>query len=293
MAASRLSDAQKDEIVAGYRQGATAAALASSFGCSPNTVSRVVKAALSPDDYAALRQQRGKGETPNTPLPPAEPASLAQPLVLELNLELAEPPQLAETPQPTEPLEPAPLTEPLGSAGPLGSAEPLGSDDPLESTEPLAAEEEGGPGVLAIDDADDFAAEDGDQDGDDLDELSADDETDEAAPALVAHEPVECRCLSEAQLPASAYLLVDKTVELQPVSLGDCSDLGPLPAEESVRQALQLYVNPRQAKRHCGRSQRVIMLPDLSLLQRTAPYLLAQGISRVVIEGSLYSLPGS
>ena len=54
-----------------------------------------------------------------------------------------------------------------------------------------------------------------------------------------------------------------------------------------------MYLNPRHAKRHCGRSQRVIKLPDLSVLQRTAPYLLAQGISRVVIEGSLYSLPGS
>jgi transposase-like protein len=62
MAASRLSDAQKDEIVAAFRQGATATALASAFGCSPNTVSRVVKTALSPEDYAALKLQRGKGE---------------------------------------------------------------------------------------------------------------------------------------------------------------------------------------------------------------------------------------
>jgi hypothetical protein len=109
----------------------------------------------------------------------------------------------------------------------------------------------------------------------------------------VGQEPVQCRCLSEAQLPATAYLLVDKTVELQPVALSECADLGPLSEEEAERQALQVYVNPRHAKRQCGRSQRVIPLPDLSLLQRTAPFLLAQGISRVVIEGSLYSLPGS
>jgi hypothetical protein len=37
----------------------------------------------------------------------------------------------------------------------------------------------------------------------------------------------------------------------------------------------------------------VIKLPDLTLLERTSSYLLAQGISRVVIEGALYSLPGS
>jgi hypothetical protein len=29
------------------------------------------------------------------------------------------------------------------------------------------------------------------------------------------------------------------------------------------------------------------------LLERTAPFLLAQGISRVVMEGALYALPGS
>jgi hypothetical protein len=158
--------------------------------------------------------------------------------------------------------------------------------------------------VLAIDDADDFAPEDADSevdqeadpDGDELEEFGSDDQASALAPmagAVAGQQPVECRCLSEAKLPAAAYLLVDKTVELQPVALSECADLGPLPEEEQIRQALQVFVNPRLAKRHCGRSQRVIPLPDLSLLQRTAPYLLAQGISRVVIEGSLYSLPGS
>jgi hypothetical protein len=54
-----------------------------------------------------------------------------------------------------------------------------------------------------------------------------------------------------------------------------------------------VFVNPRQAKRHCGRTQRVIKIPDPAVLNRTAPYLLAQGISRVVIEGALFALPGS
>ena len=52
-------------------------------------------------------------------------------------------------------------------------------------------------------------------------------------------------------------------------------------------------INPRQAKRQCGRSQRVIKLPDVGVLERTAAYLVAQGITRVVMEGALYSLPGS
>lgn len=255
MAASRLSDAQKDDIVAAYRQGASATALANAFGCSPNTVSRVVKAALSSDEVAALKQRRTRGEGV---------AAAPDPVGVEVNAEV--------------------------DVDVEGGAEPIrgvGADDD-------------GPGVLAIDDADDFAAEDADsevdQDGDELEEFDSDDQASALAPVAgtgAGQQPVQCRCLSEAKLPAAAYLLVDKTVELQPVALSECGDLGPLPEEESIRQALQVFVNPRHAKRHCGRSQRVIPLPDLSLLQRTAPYLLAQGISRVVIEGSLYSLPGS
>jgi hypothetical protein len=63
--------------------------------------------------------------------------------------------------------------------------------------------------------------------------------------------------------------------------------------DEQQRQALVVFLNPRQAKRQCGRSQRVIKIPDTRVLERTSRFLVAQGISRVLIEGSLYSLPGS
>lgn len=245
MAASRLSDAQKAEIVGRYREGVSSTELAKEFGCSPNTVSRVVKAALSAEELDALKQQRGRG------------ARAAAPAVA------------VQEPEPAEP--PAP---------------PQAFADPDEAS----GGEADGPGVLPIDDADDFSGDEGDGEDDDEAAGEPDDYTQEPSADL---EPVQCRCLSEAELVGSAYLLVDKTVELQPTALSECSDLGPLPPEEADRQALLVYVNPRHAKRHCGRSQRVIQLPDVTLLHRTAPYLLAQGISRVVIEGSLYSLPGS
>jgi hypothetical protein len=160
------------------------------------------------------------------------------------------------------------------------------------------------PVVLAIADADDFAD---DSDGDDCDGVDAegddaDGDSDDfveqfvAVPiALVGHsfQPVLCQPLGDAALPASVYMLVDKTVELQAKPLSDFPELGQLPAEEEGRQALMVFANPRQAKRHCGRTQRVIKVPDTRILERTAPYLVAQGITRVVMEGSLYSLPGS
>jgi hypothetical protein len=151
--------------------------------------------------------------------------------------------------------------------------------------------------VLAIDDADDFG-DDSDVDGDVDGDIDGDVEQFVALPVMamampMAGELLECRPLEQAELPTSAYMLVDKTVELEARPLRDFPDLGTLPPEEEERRALMLFANPRKAKQLCGRSQRVIKLPDPWVLHRTARYLVAQGITRVVVEGSLYALPGS
>lgn len=245
MAAPRLSDSQKIEIVARYRAGEGSTELAEAYGCSANTVSRAVKASLEPAEYEQLKQQRAT-RAARAPLPQAEPIA----------------------PQP-----PAPA----GVEGPDADAT----------------------AVLAIDDADDFGDDDSDAAEADADlDFADDDGSDQfvAVPLLLGDhhgEPAQCQPLAEAPLPASVYMLVDKTVELQAKPLKEFPELGQLPDGEEDRQALLVFANPRQAKRHCGRTQRVIKVPDTRVLERTAPYLIAQGISRVVIEGSLYSLPGS
>ena len=247
MAATRLTDSQKIEIVARYRAGEGSAELAEAYGCSTNTVSRVVKAGLEPAEYEQLKQQR------NRPPLKAAPEKAAQ--------EAVAPELVSQDPE---------LPEPELS-------EPPGDDDHA---------------LLAIDDADDFG-----DDANDLD-FADDDLADQFVTVpllLVDHvgEPAQCQPLADAPLPASVYMLVDKTVELQAKPLKDFPELGQLPDGEEERQALMVFANPRQAKRHCGRTQRVIKVPDTRILERTAPYLIAQGISRVVMEGSLYSLPGS
>lgn len=171
------------------------------------------------------------------------------------------------------------------------------------SPAPVAIAPLAGPGELAINDADDFGADDAEDDPND-DDLSDDSgeelffaqgETFVAIPLgpiiddLAIHGAVP---FNVAALPTSAFLLVDKTVELQARRLRELPELGRLAEDELDRQALVVFVNPRQAKRQCGRTQRVIPLPDPSLLERTAPYLVAQGITRLVIEGALYALPG-
>ena len=58
----------------------------------------------------------------------------------------------------------------------------------------------------------------------------------------------------------------------------------------AIRKALGLFATPRTAKRQCGRNQRVIRVPDTSVFTQTTSYLLARGITRLVLEGTLISL---
>lgn len=267
MAATRLSDSQKEQIVARYRQGETGQALAEAFGCSPNTISRVVKAALDPSELASLKRQRGRTAPP-------EPVAVQDP-----------------TPE-------VPTVAVLESAALEAGAADVVADEKEEADEADEADADPESGShLAIDDADDFADEALDE-GDD-DELDAVFIPVAVVPGAVrdgaAQRPTaSVQPLAAAALPARLYLLVDKTVELQAQPLADFPELGSLPEGEAERQALMLFTNPREAKRQCGRTQRVIPVPDPRLLERTAPYLVSQGITRLVLEGgALYSLPGA
>ena len=254
MAARRLSDSEKQELVGRYKAGESTAALAETFGCSPNTVSRTVKALLPPEAYAALKASRQKGGTV---------AVAAQPL-----------------------LEIPPLDVP--SSVDAASAE---SATPETSAEELSADESSS---LALDDAADFAEASDDQ-GSALEELVPMDVFTELVPligvaGLSGSAPMETQPLSPGVLPDSVYMLVDKVVELDARPLRDFPELGPLDSVDQDRQGLFLFANPRAAKRQCGRSQRVIKVPDTTVFERTSSYLLKRGITRLVMEGTVVAL---
>jgi hypothetical protein len=305
MASPRLSDSQKQELVARYRTGETASALALAYGCSANTISRVVKSTLDPEELALLRKQpRGGGASK-----PERPVSSGDAPQVTAGVEGSGTASADAEPQPGSGL--------MSSEIQVAERQPAGDDaDSLPGDAARMAE-----GVstanapassLAIDDADDFG-DDSDDFGDDAEEEEdSDDDFDvppstsfpdvsgthalpsDAESSAVTLAPLQPLPLVPGVLPTSLYLLVDKTVELETRPLRDFSELGPLPQDEQDRQALMLFVNPRQAKRQCGRSQRVIKLPDSTVLQRTAPYLVAQGITRLVLEGgSLFAVPGT
>ena len=110
MAARRLSDSEKQDLVGRYKAGESTAALAEAFGCSSNTVSRTVKALLPPEAYAALKASRQKGGTV---------VAVAQPLleIPPLDIPLLEIPPL-EVP----PLEVAPNSSTDASSEEMDSA---------------------------------------------------------------------------------------------------------------------------------------------------------------------------
>ena len=256
MAPSRLNDSHKQEIVERYRAGETSAHIAAAFGCSANTVSRTVRSLLSADEYAELKIQRAAKGT-----------------ALEISASESSVPNSAP------------------STNAEGSKESVGSEADGD-----AVEDEDGDGdgqILTLDDAEDF----GGADLDDNETFNTDDENVFHEIAVlpvdlpqVTTQEVICRPFASELLPDSVYMLVDKTVELDPRPLSEFPELGLSDPSEQQRQALCLYASPRAAKRQCGRSQRVIKVPDTQVFEQTSSYLLARGITHLVVEGSLFSL---
>lgn len=262
MAPSRLNDSHKQEIVERYRAGETSAHIAAAFGCSANTVSRTVRSLLSADEYADLKIQRAAKGT-----------------ALESSASESSAPDSAP------------------STNAEGSKESVGSEADGDAAEDAVEDEDGngdGDGqILALDDAEDF----GGADLDDNETFNTDDENVFHEIAVlpvdlpqVTTQEVICRPFASELLPDSVYMLVDKTVELDPRPLSEFPELGLSDPSEQQRQALCLYASPRAAKRQCGRSQRVIKVPDTQVFEQTSSYLLARGITHLVVEGSLFSL---
>ncbi len=101
---------------------------------------------------------------------------------------------------------------------------------------------------------------------------------------------IPCQPFSSEILPDVVYLVVDRTVELDSKALSEFPELGVLDDEEKNKLAICLFSNQRSAKRQCGRNQRVIKVPDRNILNISRRFLLARGITRLILEGTLISL---
>jgi transposase-like protein len=133
---------------------------------------------------------------------------------------------------------------------------------------------------------DDLDQDDDDLDGDDL----------ESGTLLVGNQFqgkvfIQVLPLEDAPLPKTCYLVVDRSAELVARPLREFGDLGQLPDAEVQEKTLPVFDNHRIAKRFSNpRTQRVIKLPDSKVLQKTTSHLQAKGITRLLIDGQVYSL---
>jgi len=276
--ARRLKDSQKKNLVEGYRSGESTTTLAKEYGCSQNTVIRTVKAFLPLEEYKALKAARSKGEV-----------SFGSKVVDEGENFLDDNNSLFD-----EEI----VRQNQAKQSKIESNEQVSNQPVIEEEVEIEVNISG---PLALDDADDFLD---DSSEDSSEEQVAESKNEEYLPIDVFQEvvpltsdfevtepkEVTCKNLGPGVLPDVVYLLVDRSVELDARPLKEFPELGLLPKVDQDRQALCLFPNQRAAKRNCGRSQRVIKVPDTDVFGVSKSFLLARGITRLVLEGVLIAL---
>ena len=288
MQASQFTESQKAQIVEQYRAGDSSRVVAKRFDCSDRTVMRFVRDRLDPAEFEALKQQNRKRTAQTQSTTSAAPQ---------------EPTAAAQTPSPAPKNKPA-----RGGTGGLTESQKAqiveqyrAGDSSVVVAKQFGCSDRT---VMRLVRARLSPAE--------LEQLkehnrkrsnqahtppvaeqTLDKATNTDQPTDQPKEAAQAVNLDVNQLPSPLYLLVERSVELQPQTLGSLQQLGPLHTEEQQRQGLILFSNVRQARRQCRRNQRIVKVADPTLLGKTAPHLLARGISRLVIEDTLYALPGS
>lgn len=211
----------------------------------------------------------------------------APPAIVELIPEEAdlEPTQLSlPDPAPEKPARPV-----LKSAQSVSPVPPAGPAADLESTAPddaASLDDDWDDDTVSLDD-DDYDDDD-DGDGEDDDNVYP---WDGGGSATTNLEALEIFPLTAAALPPLCYVVVERTSsELVVLPLRTFAELGQIPEEEGDSRTLPVFENHNVARRFSRRNQRVVKVPDGSLLQTTSSYLQAKGITRLFIDGQVFSL---
>lgn len=312
MTPRKLSDSDKQEIIERYREpGETTVTLADRYGVSNSTISRILKNSFSDDEYKALVQQKREARFPNSHPEPepaeSEPAGSAPesddlvqepdvspqvtvPAPIKLRRRRSSAPESSETQAEATQLE---LLNELESP----AYESMVSFEESSTAETKVIEEMLGETILDEEDYSDLDEDDDDdEDEDDLDEDDLDEDELDMVEMPVTRRRlgatglIQVLPLSEASLPKICYLVVDRSAELITRPLREFSDLGQIPVPEIQQKTLPVFDNHRVARRFSNRSQRVIKIPDGRMLQKTSTCLQAKGITRLLIDGQVYSL---
>ena len=142
----------------------------------------------------------------------------------------------------------------------------------------------------AVNSSDYFYFEDDDLEDEDQEDDDEWDDSSISSPTLATNINLQVLPLKAAAFPKTCYLVIDRSAELITRPLKDFAQLGKIPSEEYQQKTLPVFDNHKVAKRFSNRSQRVIKVPDGRIFQKASNYLQAKGITRILLDGQIYSL---
>ncbi|KFF41103.1 MAG: hypothetical protein ucyna2_01093 [Candidatus Atelocyanobacterium thalassa isolate SIO64986] len=288
MSPKKLIDDDKQEILKLYRQTAeTTSTLAHRYGVSSSTISRFLKNTLSDIEYEELIQQKrlartskiqnntGETKKSNYKITKLFPESEKDDVNTCITESLSEniPNDLSAKPKPITVKHIPNLLLSLEKTEVVEE-----ESDELENLDVVTLEEMLG---------EDLECNYEDWDEEDEDSSEDDKNYDES---LSTNGNIRVLPLSDAILPKTCYLVIDRSAELIARPLKEFAHLGQIPVSEIQQRTLPVFDNHRFARRFSNRSQRVIKIPDSRLLYKTCSYLQAKGITRIFVDGQIYSL---
>jgi len=305
MSPRKLSDGDRQEILSLYRNtNETTSTLAVRFGVSSSTVSRFLKNSLTETEYEDLIQEKRLARTAKNPEEEMEEKIIdhsskdSKENDNDID-EYSENENLSLSSE-TQELEPISLhhqdntsvTPKIQSKEEDTRANNVTLDVQPEETEINEEEEEvlESVQVLAA-----MYGEDMEDEIEDIEEDEEDFEDEEIEKKLIVSNPMaesqlQVLPLENATFPKVCYLVIDRYAELVTKPLKDFGHLGKIPGSEILQLTLPIFDNHKVAKRFCDRKGKVIKVPDGKMLQKTSIYLKAKGISRILIDGKIYSL---
>tara|TARA_Y100001968_G_scaffold317024_1_gene345551 strand:+ start:712 stop:1488 length:777 start_codon:yes stop_codon:yes gene_type:complete len=256
--ARRLTKEEKLSIVKGYQAGKSSTLLAKEFSCSVNTVNRTVKGMIANEEYISLKEPKKSSNTKKNNVGDQE---ISYTYSSEVKSNTLKNKEVEDQSYPSESEE---------------NYLSLGNEDDFcdEFIEETMSEESSITDISQGDSS--FFHE--------ISPLSSDFGFEDRK------QKTSTKKLSLEILPDTLYMLVDKKVELETKLLRDLPDWSFLPEEEKKREAINLFVNQRTAKRNCARGHRVIKVPNPNALIISKPFLLSKGITRLVLDDLLIAL---
>ncbi|MGJ5673089.1 MAG: transposase [Nostochopsis sp.] len=320
----KLTESDKQEILQLYRQTAeTTSTLAERYDVSNSTISRLLKSTLPEDEYEYLVSLKRAARTPEGK---AQVSYDQLPSFVQIEPEASEEPQ--EKVSPPQEVQPNSVVETDStdstsnsrrvkrrSSAPHETKRPVIKQlELLESkaqeinniSSPLIEDVHTDSQAIAqilgeelLDESEDLEDLDDDLEEEDFDDDEDFEEEEEEEyrerPRLVTRTRsgesfVRVLPFSAANLPRTCYLVIDRSSELITRPLREFGDLGYISNLETQERTLPVFDNHRIAKRFSTKRDRVVKIPDSRMLHKARYHLQAKGITRLLIDGQVYSL---